>query len=1013
MFFYILLTCFAASYTLRRNSGKLFTDDDDDASVYSEKSSNQKPIQTHTQTYKNVKTKKPIFSSDISVASPDGKKMDEVILDENDDEEDDDLLMNTTTLLLSNHHQRTSDRYDKLRPVNPVPTLPCDDILSRRQTQEWKGWMMVCFLAYRISNAASLQILSGGGMETIAEGYHNIYINLSRTIVTCFVWLTGYSHFMYFYKSNDYSTIRVVRVLWRINFLAFFLCLTHGNDIILYFICPLQSYFFLMVYAVMRINKEINYDRYKLRIKLLGVACIIYILWDIDLGFFKLFHLPFFTAGPSETGATSGPMWEWYFRTMLDHWTAFFGMIFAANTPISSLFIRKLEAQHTLKNRIMGKFIIGFSLIVVVLVWVMGPLQTSVLEYSASHCYFGFIPVLAYVFFRNLTISLRQHTFELFIRFGEATLEAYLIHHHVLFTSDGSTLLTLIPGSAKLNFFVLIMAYFGASRMLYKVTQYLSIMLLPNNEKRCARSIGIISILVASFYALASALERLEVMNMGTIAVVSIICGILMYQTIVDISWKTYRDAAPVTPNATMNTSFQGQGNDAPPVPRHLDDENPVAKISPPIIGTFVVFFLGLAWHSMALTGAGIIEALPANCAIYANNGQWVPINVCNEGEKGIFERDFSISTYGNSCGAGILSEQTMVWGWKKTQSDSLCRFKSYDPQLLQKQLNHRSLVFIGDSMVRNFYHAICRAMGEKEAGIYDATIPKHSDITKIFGSTKLEYKWAPLAVDQLDKLKEYKNVPEADAPDLIFVGGGAWDRLHVWATDEDQESLKVAVRKLSHELENMKLRGIPSTWMTPTTINTNALNHEEKRAQMSEEGLQEMRQLYAELGVLASVSFVLDGQSFTQERVDESYDGIHYPPQIYDAGAQILANAFDWVLPTRYEIALFYPPEPGTMANMSLGLMMFCFAVIGLFFFDAFLGFSYLASVFVNDVMPGDLYEESFASLHSKIMSSHDKKGSSRSKNRTKRSEYDDEMLAFANRSRGNLDLTDEMHDK
>lgn len=742
---------------------------------------------------------------------------------------------------------------------------------------------------------------------------------------------------------------------------------------------------------------------------------MIYIIWDIDLGLFKLFHLPFFTAGPSEIGATSGPMWEWYFRTMLDHWTAFFGMIFAANMPISSLFIRKLEAQHSLKNRILGKIIMGLSLIIVFLVWAMGPLQTTVLEYNATHCYFGFIPILAYIFFRNITPTLRQHSMELFFRFGEATLEAYLIHHHVLFTSDGSTLLTIIPGSAKMNFFVLLVAYFGASHMLYNVTRYLSVMLLPNNEKRCARSVGIISILVASFYALACALEKLDVMNMGTIAVVAIICGILMYQTIVDISWTTYRDAAPLTSNRNSNTSLDGQGNgnfDAPPVSRHLDDENPVAKISPPIIGTFIVFLLGLAWHSMALTGAGIIEALPANCAIYANSGQWIPINVCNEGEKGILERDFSISSYGNSCSTGVWSEQTMVWGWKKTQSDSLCRFKSYDSQLLQKQLNHRSLVFIGDSMVRNFYHAVCRAMGEKDAGVYDATIPKHSDITKIFGSTKLEYKWAPLAVDQLEKLKEYKKVPEADAPDLVYVGGGAWDRLHVWATDEDQESLKSTVRKLAHEMENMKLRGIPSIWMTPTTINTNALNHEEKRAQMSEEGLQEMRQLYAQLGVLASVSFVLDGQSFTQERVDESYDGIHYPPQIYDAGAQILANAMDWVLPTRYEIALFYPPEPGTMANMSLGLMMFCFAVIGLFFFDAFLGFSYLASVFVNDVMPGDLYEESFAPIHSKIKIFNNKKGH-KGRSRTKNAEYDDEMLAFTNRTRGDLDLSVEMHDK
>lgn len=1004
-FFFIFLAVLVSGYTIKRNSGSFNDEDHDD---HKEDSDGIPGLE--------MKGKSKSFdtnSTGTSQTPPEGKQMEDVLLD---DDDDDDLIASSTTLLLSNHHQRTSEN-EKSRPVVPAPTLPCDDILNRNQTQEWKGWMMICFMAYRLSNAASLQTLSGGGMETIEEGYHNIYINLSRTIITCFVWLTGYSHFQYFYRHNDYSSVRVMRILWRINFLAFFLCLTHGVDYILYFICPLQSYFFIMVYVIMRINKEFNYDKYKLRVKLLGVACLIYVIWDVDSGLFKLLHLPFFTAGPSEVGATSGPMWEWYFRTFMDHWTAFFGIIFAANAPISSLFLRKLEAQHTLQAKFLGKFTIGAALLGVVAVWVYGPLQTSVLEYSSTHSYFGFIPVLAYVYFRNLTVSFRQNTLQLFYFFGEATLEAYLIHHHILFTSDGSTMLTILPGYPMMNLLIILIFYLLASRQLFSLTRDISVMLLPNNQVRCGRTYGFTAIVVASFYALSSALERLEMMNMGTIAVVSIICGILLYQTIIDVSWKTYRDSAPenLEENAVAVNIGMHSKLDAPPVSMYMDDENPVAKLSPPLIGTFIVFLLGLCWHSMALTGAGIVESLPPNCAIYANNGEWIPINVCSEVEKGILERDYAVSSYGHFCEAGADTEQLLVWGWKQTDSKSLCRLKSFDVDKMQEQLNHRHVVFIGDSMVRNFYHAVCRMLGENNAGIYDSAIPKHSDITKIFGSTRLEYKWAPLAVDELEKLRDYKKVPEASAPDLIFLGGGAWDRLHVWATDEDQESLKVAVRKLAQELDSMKTRGIPSVWMTPTTINTNALNHEEKRSQMSEEALQEMRQLYAELGVLASASFVLDGESFTQDRVDESFDGIHYPPQIYDAGAQILANAMDWVLPTRYQIELFYPPEPGTMANMSLGLMMFCFAVIGLFFFDAFLGFSYLASVFVNDVMPSDLYDETFAALHSKMkipgVSLKDKrKGRGRSK---KRAEYEDEMMAFANRSRGDLDLTVELHDR
>lgn len=970
MVFMILLGFFIASYTSRRNDGRIFSDDaiSDDDTVNSEQQSiaNSSQINNDDFSYKNdsiTSTNNVNLSEEMSIASSsiDPKKhMEDILLD------DDDEILNSASAL-PNHHQRTSGLLNnKMRPVIAAPTLPCDDILSPRQRQEWKGWMFWLFLCYRVTNASSLHALTGGGMDDVEEGYHNIFINLSRVILTCFIWISGYTHFAYFYKKNDYSSIRVMRVLWRLNFLAFFLCLTHSNSYLLYYVCPLQSYFFFMVYAIMKVNKEVNYDRYKLRVKLLVTALIIYFIWDLDTGLFKLVHLPFFPVGPAEHGATSGPMWEWYFRTSMDHWTAFFGVVFAANAPIFSLFMRKLEAQHTRFQEWAGKLIVGFALLVAVLVWVFGPLQASVLEYSATHCYFIIIPIMAYVFWRNISVSLRQNTLELFYWTGESTLEAYLIHHHALFTSDGDTFLTIIPGWPKMNMFVIGMVYALASRKLHAITCFLSEMLLPNDEKKCGRSLGVIAVTVASFYALASALESLGMMSLGTIAVIIIICGILIYQTVTDVAWNAYHDSAPSKKyNQTDDTSV-----DAPPDNVLVNSENPIAKLSPPLIGTMVILLMGMTWHTLALDGAGKIQSLPANCALYANFGEWIPIDYCNEFQTGVFSRKYSLSRYGNSCeaDAGSSMKQTMMWGWKSTESRDLCRFRSRDAIEMQRKLDHRSLVFIGDSMMRNFYHSICRSVGESDAGKYDATIPKHSDITKIFGNTRIEYKWAPLALDELEKLKDYRDVVEENAPDLVVVGGGAWDRLHVWATDEDQESLKIAVQKLAQEITNMKSRGIPVIWMTPTTINTKALNHEEKRTQMSEEGLQEMRQLYADLGVLAASSFVLDGQGFTKERVGESYDGIHYPAPIYDAGAQILANAMDWVLPTRYDIEPFYPPEPGSLANMSLGLMMLCFVVIGLFFFDCFVGFSYLASLFVNGVMPSDLYEETFNAIHAKM---------------------------------------------
>ena len=202
----------------------------------------------------------------------------------------------------------------------------------------------------------------------------------------------------------------------------------------------------------------------------------------------------------------------------------------------------------------------------------------------------------------------------------------------------------------------------------------------------------------------------------------------------------------------------------------------------------------------------------------------------------------------------------------------------------------------------------------------------------------------------------------------MIVVGGGAWDRLHQYATEEDQDSLKETLRELKTQIISMEEEGAPVTWLVPTTINDRALNTEEKRDHMTELDMEDMRDVYADIGLLSACSFVVDGPAFTKSRRKESYDGVHYPPQVYDAGAQILANAMDWLLPERDDTGEdFVPMQPGRMANPYLGLMMLCFVFVGLMFFDGFMGVSYLASMCVSGIMPNDLFEEAFTTLHKK----------------------------------------------
>ena len=133
----------------------------------------------------------------------------------------------------------------------------------------------------------------------------------------------------------------------------------------------------------------------------------------------------------------------------------------------------------------------------------------------------------------------------------------------------------------------------------------------------------------------------------------------------------------------------------------------------------------------------------------------------------------------------------------------------------------------------------------------------------------------------------------------------------------------------------------------------------------MREEDMEAMRAVYSLNGILSSASFVIDGTAFTASRVSESFDGVHYPHQVYDGGAQIFFQSLDWLLPQNSE-TITTPKDISTMPNTVLGILLLALIGIGLVLFDGFLGFSYLACFFVKGVKPRDVYDD-VSSEHAK----------------------------------------------
>lgn len=794
------------------------------------------------------------------------------------------------------------------------------EVLNRDQTEEWKGWMQFMFLLYHYYHAEPV--------------YNSI-----RIMITCYVWMTGFGNFSFFYLKSDYGAVRVLQMLWRLNFLVLFLCLSQGTTFILYYICLLHTYFFFMVYATMRIGHEKNHTKWWVRIKMGVLALIIFLVWDCDLGLFKLIHFPFFGTTPM-MGATAGSMWEWYFRSSLDHWSTFLGMVFALNFPISSLFYRKLEAQPFIVH-VVGKGLVGAGLFAAFYFWVTGPFMQNKFDYNQTNAYYGIVPLITYIYFRNLTPWLRNHSLDLLHQIGKTTLETYLMQHHIWLTSNAKSLLTLIPGWPKVNFLLVSLIYVYLSRRLYSLTLFLRGMILPDNKAACYQNLMGMGAIITFFVVLAHILNFVNILSLGAAGIISVCLGYIVSQYFL-----------------TFTLSPGGKVEGAKSSENSKDD---LVKTTPYLGGAIAVVFLGVIWHAMAVTGASKIQLLPSTCQDYVNDGAWVPINGCDEGSRGDAFRSMGIAPE-TTCNSQNIVQ---MWGWHEQDPSTHCRFKQRDAKSLKQYLKGRKILFAGDSETRYLYHSFCRQLGKKDAGAYDAAQEKHQNIELNIDGIDVNFVWAGYASELAQASQNVAKLASTSSPDVVVFGGGAWDRLWEYDTDQKRAQVKSHLSSLAESMKQVKQNGVPVVWVTPTTINSAALPSEEKRSNINEEEMEKFRKVQSDAGVESSATFVIDGPGFTSSRVEESFDGVHYPHQVYSAGAQILANALDWLFPGPLPLKPKDPPTPGAMAHSKLGFIMLIFVAFGVFGFDGFLGFSYLAGIFYRDFTPVRLYHEAFSSLH------------------------------------------------
>jgi len=363
-------------------------------------------------------------------------------------------------------------------------------VLSRDQTEEWKGWMQIMFLLYHYFNQAELY-------------------NAIRVYIAAYVWMTGYGNFLYYQKTGNFGLVRVAQTLFRLNFFVFFVCVLLRNEYMLYYICPMHTVFTLFVWLALRFGQSF------LAFKLAATFALTYVLYDtsffqIAFGWQPLRWLLAFH-DPLHPEFSSDELHEWQFRSGLDRYVWIFGAACAAALPALQTLLEAVDRNERFFLRTALRFVLTAACAGAVAVWAVRVYALDKFAYNTLHPYTSWLPILAYVVLRNLLPLGRAFSLRLFGFLGKITLETYILQFHVWMHSTGlngspKSLLVLLPDHFWLNFLLVSGIYLFLSLRVFDLTTRLKDTLLPTDALVLARRTLKTAVLLFAFFVLVDSL---------------------------------------------------------------------------------------------------------------------------------------------------------------------------------------------------------------------------------------------------------------------------------------------------------------------------------------------------------------------------------------------------------------------------------------------------------------------------------------------------------------------------
>ncbi|XP_050664615.1 N-acetylneuraminate 9-O-acetyltransferase isoform X11 [Leptidea sinapis] len=357
-------------------------------------------------------------------------------------------------------------------------------VLHREQTNEWKGWMQLVILVYQVTGASKVL---------------PIYM-LVRALQSSYLFLTGYGHLYYTWKTGDVGLVRYFRVIFRLNFFTVVLCLTMNRPYQFYSFIPLVSFWYTLMFALFALPPYIAplsshtqeskpYQYLIMALKVMGLLIIVTVLYMSEVFFQKVF-----VTRPWKALFVNADddIHQWWLEWKQDRYTIAYGIIFGVAYLLAQRYSLLDDNNHS------NLFSRGGSLCATLLAFIgIGSyvtftfLCTNAFDCNEIHSYVSFLPVYGYILLRNISGALRTRHSSLFAWFGNITLELFASQSHTWLAADTHGVLVLVPAAPVLNLIVTSYIFVFAAHEVHQLTAAILPYAVPDDWRLVLRNFAI------------------------------------------------------------------------------------------------------------------------------------------------------------------------------------------------------------------------------------------------------------------------------------------------------------------------------------------------------------------------------------------------------------------------------------------------------------------------------------------------------------------------------------------